>query len=149
MWSALTCLVKPDHVLIHVGDVALGSRSELQDVMSRLPGCRKFLVEGNHDKRSKIRRFPQWESITRYQDTLHVSYRGLRIAITHRMEDMDTVGVQLAIHGHIHERGSHVRWIGDLMIVNACVEQWHYVPINLGDLIGTMIPRKEISDFGH
>lgn len=40
----------------------------------------------------------------------------------------------IAIHGHIHELGHRFDWIGNTLVVNACVEHWDYQPFTM-DLI--------------
>lgn len=47
-WNSV---VKPTDIVWHLGDVMLGNRENLADVMSKLNGV-KFLVKGNHDTRS-------------------------------------------------------------------------------------------------
>lgn len=41
--------VKPDDVVLHLGDVAIGPKRYIRDLLSLLPG-RKILIRGNHDR---------------------------------------------------------------------------------------------------
>ncbi len=47
-WAAT---VKPEDLVIHLGDVVIGKRHEIGSVLDSLPG-RKVLVRGNHDRQS-------------------------------------------------------------------------------------------------
>ncbi len=65
MWAALEALVGPQDVLIHCGDVAPFAKAKFaRETVDALPGDRKILIEGNHDK-NKVRAYessnPHWK----------------------------------------------------------------------------------------
>jgi calcineurin-like phosphoesterase family protein len=134
MWKNIQ-VVGPDDVLIHLGDVALVNPSHAQNIVDRLPGFCKILVQGNHDKRSRIHKC-SWDLVIPPPDQPYVidDWCEVPIYLTHRLpEKYPEYGI--LIHGHIHEKGVPVHWRGRLMVINTSVEQHNYCPISLSSII--------------
>lgn len=51
-------------------------------------------------------------------------------------------GVQVCLHGHIHELGQRYGWVNDTLIVNCCVEHWSYQPTSLAEIEAEYYARK-------
>jgi calcineurin-like phosphoesterase family protein len=88
-------IVKPEDLIIHVGDVFIGPVSGWDYLYPFLPG-RKVLVRGNHDKRS-----PQWWMEHGFVFACDAFiYRGAYI--THKPSSFLPEGTNVNIHGHLH-----------------------------------------------
>lgn len=138
MWQGLLSNIGQDDTLIHLGDVVLGNLFHAQEVVNKLPGKVKILIEGNHDKRGRVRRCAGWDKVVRLGDVLSLEHDGVRLALTHRPQDLvkiDPCSADICLHGHIHERGVPFRWNDKVLTVNACVEQHEYKPIPLTRII--------------
>ena len=98
----LMMICKPGDVLIHLGDICIGRdehwHKELENVHSK-----KWLIRGNHDKKSLGWYFDHgWDCVA---DEITVDVFGKRILFSHRPA---TVGAfDLNIHGHHHNTGHH------------------------------------------
>ena len=141
MWENLKA-VQEDDTLIHLGDVAWGGRKRTHPLVDRLPGGRKVLVEGNHDKRSKTQRAEGWSRVIRpvnqplvLSGFTHYDMQAPDIYLAHRPKDVPPIPGAICIHGHTHEKGVPVRWHEDCLVINACVEQWDYKPIRVFDIL--------------
>lgn len=136
--------VGPEDILFHLGDVAFRyDRQAVAELVAALPGAKRSLIEGNHDRSSRVRREPVWSEVTRY----HKIYRFLAvygypvtgvitIDMTHNPEDFGDSSPNIFLHGHVHELGKPWRWDekGRLW-VNLCVEQWSYKPVELETIL--------------
>lgn len=102
-------MVKPDDLLIHLGDVCIGNDRE-NNAFFRELGCRTVLVKGNHDGKSHT-----WymdNGWTLCADRFDMEYGGKRIAFTHIPVGWDGY-FDLNIHGHFHN-ANHRRYEEDL-----------------------------------
>ncbi len=138
IWKNLEACVQPYDVLIHLGDVALVPRKDLAAIVARLPGDQKFLVEGNHDKRSRVRTVPGWTKVYRYGEVMRGWMGwGIDFVATHRPQDFkDPPGAGVLLSGHVHDRGPP--WSFDecgRLRVNLSVEQWDYRPVRLSAIM--------------
>lgn len=135
MWCGLLDRVRPLDTLVHLGDVALIHRREAHALVERLPGREKILVEGNHDKRSRVRTCEAWAEVHRYKEVWTFERDGFLVAVTHRPSELVEVDADIKIHGHIHEKGQQFKVspvsgrVRAALWVNACVEHWKYGPI--------------------
>jgi calcineurin-like phosphoesterase family protein len=134
MWAGLN-EVGPNDILIHGGDLALLSKPNVMTTAEKLPGKIKVLIEGNHDKRNKVRKWLGWFYVVRYKKILTLKKDKLSIAISHRPQDLESVEADIMVHGHIHNIGEPYRWEGSTLWVNMCVEQHNYKPIALDDIV--------------
>lgn len=95
--------VGPDDVIIHLGDLVLGKRKAAEAFFesAQLNG-RKFLVLGNHDKRSKsFYAGIGFEVI----DPFVLDYEGWKVYFTHYplVPPVHTLaGDEINTHGHVH-----------------------------------------------
>jgi len=117
--------VTDNDLVIHLGDIALSKKSEdLKIVLKALKG-RKVLVQGNHDRRSRL-----WYLMSGISFVCD-RFVWDKTIFTHRpmlLEHLDEY--EFNVHGHIHEKvKQHYKYI------NVSVEQINYTPINLERLI--------------
>jgi calcineurin-like phosphoesterase family protein len=91
-WRAI---VQPEDLVIHLGDVKVGNRHKLTELLYSLPGT-KVLIRGNHDN----------ESLTWYMRNGFVAamdgmaYK--QVTFSHRPLNSLYDGTDINIHGHEH-----------------------------------------------
>ena len=89
-------VVKPEDLVIHLGDVAIGNRRKVRDIMAELPG-RKVLVLGNHDRQHG----PDWWMDNGFAFACQaMKYRNAWL--THEPSTSLADGCEINIHGHLH-----------------------------------------------
>ena len=74
-------MIKTDDLVIHLGDVLFGNRSDWSSILTSLPG-RKILVMGNHDKRTI-----SWYMANGFEfccESFHWQMYGLNILFSHK-----------------------------------------------------------------
>lgn len=118
-----TRVVGPDDQVLHLGDLVLGKRADAEALLSgenELPG-RKYLIKGNHDKRSRsFYKGLGFEVI----DPFVMSHGGWDFHFTHY--PMKSVPVKaINVHGHIHN--NFVEGLGR-QHVNMSVEVRNFTP---------------------
>lgn len=88
-------LVQPEDIVIHLGDVQVGRRQNLCEIIKDLPG-HKVLVLGNHDKKS-----PSWYASNGFEIAVTAMvYKG--VTLTHKPSEVLFTGTDINIHGHVH-----------------------------------------------
>ena len=131
-------IVQPQDTLVHLGDVILCKRAEAHEFAASLPGARRILVEGNHDKGSRIRTSPAWDEVHRYREVWEFERDGLRVAISHRSQELKDVTADVKLHGHSHGYGDPYYVVSEcenhVLFMNLSVEQWSYTPVSWTDL---------------
>ena len=161
MWANLAAQVGPGDVLIHVGDVVpYGNAKTQRGVVDQLPGDRRILIEGNHDKK-RVRAYassnPAWKGkgwhLVIREDAQPWTMKFLvdevlvNVVFSHyppKVEELPKSS--LVIHGHIHDIGPRERWVGKTKIINGCVEQNGYAPFELYEEVRVYLEeRKERS----
>lgn len=88
-------IVAPEDVVIHLGDVQVGNRHKLTELLYSVPGT-KILVRGNHDNESCM-----WYMKHGFQAAVDgLKYAG--VTFTHCPVNSLYDGTDLNIHGHLH-----------------------------------------------
>ena len=90
-------VVRPEDIVIHLGDVTWHVKDYLDDVVAKLPG-KKILVRGNHDEESLM--YYMKHGFDLAVDSLSMKYRGLDILFTHEPKIFHEHDIN--IHGHLH-----------------------------------------------
>jgi len=129
-------LVSPDETVLHLGDFAVGNKSNFDLLAGMLRG-RLFLIQGNHDRISKS--YCETRGVTLVKNSLNVEISDqMKLIFSHRpivpLEDG-----WINLHGHIHNvppppEGSN---LGPNHI-NMSVEVREYRPWRLGDILKTI-----------
>lgn len=97
--------ITTDDLVIHLGDVALGRRSAVAELLPTLPG-RKVLVRGNHDKESD-----GWYMNHGFMIVVEsMVFRD--VLLTHRPTDALPKGAVGNVHGHLHNLPHHAELDG-------------------------------------
>jgi calcineurin-like phosphoesterase family protein len=92
-WKAT---VKPEDLVIHLGDVILHKKHDIEGILKSLPG-RKVLVRGNHDS--------QWSCDRWMTAGFDFACDGMKFRncwLTHEPSTSLADGCKLNIHGHLH-----------------------------------------------
>ena len=135
-------LIQPGDVVLHVGDLALGKRENIEGLVPLLSG-KLYLIRGNHDGRSKG--FYQRLGITLVPDPYQMEHpSGLTLIFSHRPILPLEPGV-LNLHGHIHNSLAPEL---DARHVNLCVEIRDYRPSRLKDVLDSCVPPLILPDNG-
>ena len=127
--------VKPEDIIIHLGDVVFNNGDIYLKQFSDIPCKSKILLQGNHDKRSS-----NW-----YLDhgfnfvARHIGFEmfGKMILFSH-IPEMDLNNVDVNIHGHFHNT-EHRRHEPELNVgskhILIALEYTNYQPCNLLDVL--------------
>ena len=130
-------LIAPDGLVLHLGDFALGKKSNFDLLISILHG-RLFLMRGNHDRLSGS--YYETHGVTLLKEPLLVDYDDhIRIAFSHHPIVPLPAGV-INLHGHIHNSPPPTE--GAILgphHINMSIEVWDYRPWRLRDVIDQKI----------
>lgn len=127
-------MIKPEDILIHLGDVTWTGMDELQQI----PASRKILVKGNHDKRSYSWYMSHGFDFACEQFIWKTG--GLNIVFSHKPLIFHEYDVN--IHGHLHDLSTSDS--GDYHY--ALAMEHEYKPIKLSDILPRI--RKEVERRG-
>lgn len=118
--------MKPEDLVIHLGDVAIGRRQAVKDILTSLPG-RKVLVLGNHDRSHG----PDWWMNQGFDFACQaMKYRNCWL--THEPSPTLPEGCILNIHGHLHnfEREVHPNYKAQPFQRLFAIEYTDYRPVS-------------------
>jgi calcineurin-like phosphoesterase family protein len=124
-------IIKPDDTVLHLGDLTFGSKETAIQVTRKLNG-KKYLLQGNHDRRSK-----SWFDdigFTLIKKSFIVDCKEHLLLFTHR----PTYGIPkntINIHGHIHNTKHFIKHHKNVTHINVSVEKMDYRPITIGNLL--------------
>ena len=91
--------IKPEDLLIHLGDVCIGNDAEHNHWFDCL-GCKRYLIIGNHDRKSI-----SWyldNGWTAVGSRIDIELFGKKICFTHQPVAWDGY-FDINIHGHFHD----------------------------------------------
>lgn len=128
--------VQFDDILIHLGDVCIGKDGYWNRRFTQTITCKKWLVKGNHDKRSDTWYIEHgWDFVS---DRIYLKKFGKEIMFTHIPIDIN--GFDLNIHGHFHnldhryfERKEWARRSDKHILIS--LEYNNFMPLNLKNII--------------
>ncbi len=128
MISAWNQLVQPDDNILHLGDVFLGKREQIEEIAPLLRG-NKFLIKGNHDSRKKLHKLLGFTCFEE-DELLFKRFGKFLLIFSHVPIHKIKHPLTYNIHGHIHQRNSPTE-----NHVNMCVEVREYRPWRLGSIL--------------
>jgi calcineurin-like phosphoesterase family protein len=92
--------VKPEDLLIHLGDVCIGNDIENNNWFKKELGCKTYLLRGNHDRKSFNWYFNNgWDVVA---DRLDMELFGKKMCFTHIPVAWDGY-FEINYHGHFHD----------------------------------------------
>jgi calcineurin-like phosphoesterase family protein len=136
IWKGLKAIPAED-TLIHLGDICIGEDSAIHEELSKLT-CKKVLVLGNHDKKSK-----QWYTEHGWDfvcDGLEFIYMGHYIHFTHRPtrpQGNNTFNVHGHTHGNMHRSEEYCDFYSHEYHKDISPEVVGYNPLRLDTFIKT------------
>ena len=93
-------MVKPEDLLIHLGDICIGNDLENSNWFKKELGCRTYLLRGNHDNKSlKWYLENGWDVVA---DRLDIEMFGKKMCFTHIPVAWDGY-FDVNYHGHFHD----------------------------------------------
>ena len=96
--------VKQDDVLIHLGDFCLGEDSYWNTLFYKYCPGLKWLIRGNHDKKSNTWYHKHgWDFVA---DHIMLRVFGASILLSHKPLEVVPVN-HINVHGHHHNTGNH------------------------------------------
>lgn len=126
--------IKKEDLLIHLGDISIGSDENVHGMICSVVKSRKILVMGNHDTKSWSWYMEHgWDFVC---DSFRLKYAGKIIQFSHKPEPWDGIW-EINVHGHLHNLGHREKEFKEL-------KQWHrlyapelmnYSPIELSKFI--------------
>lgn len=116
--------VKPEDVLIHLGDVELGKPRDLNPY-----GRVRILIKGNHDSRTDNKYYDM--GFTAVCNAMLIEKFGKKIYFSHEFEEIPE-DIDFNIYGHTHGKGNPI----SEKHIPIYYEGTDYKPYNLRELIG-------------
>jgi calcineurin-like phosphoesterase family protein len=114
--------VRPNDVIVHLGDFALCSKAWATELLAKLNGT-KILVRGNHDGSIKKNEDIGFALVC---DQLLMKVGGITTMLSHRLPEVNRYPL---ITGHVHEKWSRIVKDG-FPCVNVGVDRWDFRPIS-------------------
>lgn len=127
-WNAR---VKPDDMIIHGGDFALGSKDNMKELVSQLNGY-KILIKGNHDSSKKRMLYAGFDEVVNYwyDDGIFVfHYPHLTKMNIFQINMYDKC--KIFLYGHVHNNPHPKPKKG----FNISAEILNYYPISKDEII--------------
>ena len=139
IYKRLKINLKKNDILIHLGDIAWRKEKYWNEIITSIDTKRKWLVRGNHDKRSIFWYLDRgWDFVG---DEIGLDIYGKKIIFSH--VPIADNGYDLNIHGHFHNIHNHFHEPELVTIRNS--KQYlinlehHYMPISLKSIIKKLI----------
>ena len=126
-------MISPDETVLHLGDFALGKKSDFELITGILNG-KLFLIQGNHDHLSHT--YCETQGVILIKDSLQIEMEDHeKMIFSHRPIVPLEIG-WINLHGHIHNvpppsESSHL----GLNHINMSVEVREYRPWRLDDIL--------------
>lgn len=129
-------LVAKQDTLIHLGDVIFYKYPELKGMLDSVP-CRKFLMMGNHDHKSK-----GWYMRNGFDCVSDQMVWG-NVLFSHRPLEKFPSGVVFNVHGHFHNIGHRKAesWYDTAVYKVLAIENTEYKPV----LLSQFLPEADVS----
>jgi calcineurin-like phosphoesterase family protein len=140
-------VVKPEDVVYHLGDVALGSSDRVKHILSVLNGS-KVLIIGNHDRSAN--RMKEWGFSEVHQslqleleggilaNLSHYPYKGTPDPFNNQRK-FETKNLKddgrLLLCGHVHTAWKSRPGQYKNFMVNVGVDQWNFKPVSEAQVI--------------
>jgi calcineurin-like phosphoesterase family protein len=132
-------VVKDDDTVLHLGDLTFGNIERTAAITRNLKG-RKFLLKGNHDRRS-IKWFDE-VGFTLLKHPFMVDCGSFKIMFSHK-PSFDLPKGTANIHGHWHNKSHFVAYRQGNLYINVSVEKINYSPIRMNNLMYISESRSE------
>lgn len=143
IFKGLINALHEEDVFIHFGDISFDNDAGWHEKIKELPG-KKWLIKGNHDKRSSSWYLSRGWDFVGYSIT--INHFGYKILMSH-IPQPDT-GYDINIHGHFHntDHRKHEPEIAAILTSKhylLALEYNNYLPWNLSSVVGSFKKRQE------
>jgi len=132
-------LVQPEDNILHLGDFALGKPEQIKEIAPLLRG-NKYLVNGNHDSRRRLRKLMGFTTFGR-DEMLFKKFGEFTLIFSHVPVHKIKHPLTYNLHGHIHQLQSRTD-----NHINMCVEVREYSPWKLGNILEEISILKELKE---
>jgi len=135
LWKGLRAIPQED-TLIHLGDICIGNDEKIHIDIANTLYCKKILVIGNHDKKSK-----QWYHEHGWDfvcDGLEIIFQGHYLHFTHRParpQGDNTFNIHGHTHGNLHRSEEYTEFYSPEYHIDISPELVGYKPILLETLL--------------
>ena len=128
MWK----VVQPDDELWIIGDFAFGPPSKdpayLEQIFNQLPGAKKHLIVGNHDR--ELTQALEWASVSHIVEVPDGPKRQRNTLCHYPMITWNHARREaLQLFGHVHNN-----WKGSRNSINVGVDVWEFMPVKFEDI---------------
>lgn len=117
-WNSL---IKENDIVYHLGDFGFGTKEELKTIFDKLNG-KKYLIMGNHDKRSGKKFYKELGFLEVYKE-----YQIGNILLTHYPQEVLNL---FNFYGHIHDKEESLNF-KDNKHRCICLEKTNYMPVEI------------------
>ncbi len=130
----ITKSVKPEDVLIHLGDVSMGNNEYWNKLFTSVVACKKWLVKGNHDKKKANWYLDKgWDFVS---EKFNLEIFGHKILFSHAPQPESDFTIN--IHGHLHHTNHHTEQFKNIVTKKhflIAIENTNYAPLNLKSIV--------------
>lgn len=129
------CVAKDDEVY-YLGDFCFYKDIDVVKKLLKNLNGKKHLILGNHEDTFKVN---SWVSAGFYSvhTSLSLTHLGHKLYLAHTPESKKQLGLSdvIFVHGHVHNNTPAI-YVDDSreILVNVCVENWFYRPIEINEL---------------
>jgi calcineurin-like phosphoesterase family protein len=127
-WNSV---VAPEDTVIHLGDFAMGQKSEYANIVSQLQG-HKVLISGNHDRSVSSMRLVGFDEVYKYGRPIEYELDGHKLLLNHYpiYKDLWPAGTEYMLCGHVHDE-----WVRQGGTINVGVDVRDLKPVSLDQLL--------------
>lgn len=127
-----TISAEREHIIIHLGDVCIGQDEYWHERLSYVH-CKKWLVRGNHDKKSLSWYLSHgWDFVA---DEITLNIYGKRVCFSHRPISDFSTGIRFDINVHGHCHADNHRNEGGLHYQRLVAVEHTYAPVLLRSIL--------------
>jgi calcineurin-like phosphoesterase family protein len=127
-WNAV---VKPEDLVIHMGDVCMGPKENHAGFRARLNGT-IWLVKGNHDRSDTF--CLETLKMDKVFDSLMFVYKGVKFFCKHEPSEWDKE-FDIGLCGHVHGEWKSNHDQKGRLLINCGVDVWGCKPVSLDTII--------------
>lgn len=132
--------VGPTDIVFHLGDFALGPKTEVGHYLAQLNG-QIYLYKGNHDRpKSFWKQFSDKVTMLPYAHQMGINMMGYKgVIFSHRPLDLRDIPPNfINLHGHIHSTPENPKF-NTFPHVDCGVDYWDYAPVQLKNIIAYVV----------
>jgi len=126
-------IINDDSIVFHIGDFAFGRPDSSFEVLKQLKGI-KFLIIGNHDKRTVLRKSYTKEKFEWIKDDFEFHFNDYCFYLSHRPNIENKQNI-INLHGHVHKTYNILERKNSNILLDVGVDAWNFKPVSLSRVI--------------